>query len=90
MTSFTIHIPDEFVQQAKLKGVFNEVLLKELASQFLTAKLLESLLQPTEISHQNLTWQDYFVQRDLSVIPDEFMNERKQPELQHRPLFDEI
>lgn len=83
MTAITLNLPDEYVEQAKSKGVFNEFLLKELGTQFLTAKLIESLLPKSE-----KTWQDYFSGRDLSAVPSEFMQNRQQPFLENRNLFE--
>lgn len=87
MTTLTIHLPEHFVQQAKNKGVFNEVLLKELATQYMTAKLLESLvINENKTSEQ--TWQDYLTQRNPSTVPDDFLQDRQQPILEHRQLFE--
>ncbi|WLF84987.1 hypothetical protein [Moraxella sp. ZY210820] len=88
MTTLTIHLPEHFVQQAKNKGVFNETLLKELATQYMTAKLLESLVM-TEPKIADTTWQDYLNQRNPSAVPDDFLMNRQQPILEHRTLFEE-
>lgn len=83
MTAIILNLPDNYVEQAKSKGVFNEFLLKELGTQFLTAKLIESLLPKSE-----KTWKYYFDGRDLSAVPSEFMADREQPPLENRNLFE--
>lgn len=92
MTALTLNLSDNLVEQAKSKGVFNEILLKELATQFLTAKILETLLPASnnqKITHKkpSKTWEDYFNERDLSAVPDDFMEDRQQPPLENRNLF---
>ncbi|MBS9779676.1 MAG: hypothetical protein KGV51_03530 [Moraxellaceae bacterium] len=49
---------------------------------------LEFLFKKQKLTPKAKTWQDYLKNRDTSTIPMDFMENREQPVLQTRSLFE--
>ncbi len=49
---------------------------------------LEFLFKKQKLTPKAKTWQDYLKNRDTSAIPTDFMENREQPVLQTRSLFE--
>lgn len=60
MTTITMDLPDELIEQAKQQGVFNEQDLTNLTKAFLASQLRE-----TQTLLQEKNWQDYFPENDF-------------------------
>lgn len=76
MTSLTIHLPDDLVERAKYAGLLDQQLLADTLTNFLN----EKIQQQAKVGY----WTDFFNTIDQCTVPNDFLVDREQPEIQDR------
>lgn len=86
MTTLTFNLPDELIQKAKQADVFSEQEMNHVLEEFLRNKIEQRVL----FASKSNTLARFLDMRDTSVVPEGFMQDRQQPPVQERALFDGI